>query len=82
MTNVTLAGKELTKADFGQDAIASYLYVQDDVVFDIESGDETLATAAVAALPKPGANPSGGASARPSSSPIPSRTAPPAPSPS
>ena len=82
VTTSTLAGKEVTKADFGQDAIASYLYVQDDVVFDIESGDETLATAAVAALPKPGAIPSGGASARPSSSPIPSRTTPPAPSPS
>jgi hypothetical protein len=82
VTTVTLADKQVTKADFGQDAIASYLYLQDDVVFDIESGDETLATAAIAALPKPGASPSGGASARPSSSPIPSRTAPPAPSPS
>jgi hypothetical protein len=82
VTDLTLAGKPVTKADFGQDAIASYLYVQDDVVFDIETGDQALATAAIGALPKPGAIPSGAASASPSSSPVPSRTAPPAPSPS
>ena len=37
VTTTTLGGKQVTKADFGQDAIASYLYVQDDVVFDIET---------------------------------------------
>jgi len=82
VTDVTLAGKQGTKADFGQDAIASYLFLQDDVVFDIETGDQTLATAAVAALPKPGSIPAGGASARPSTSPAPSSTALPTPSPS
>jgi len=82
VTDLTLAGKQVTKADFGQDAIASYLYLQDDVVFDVETGDQTLATAALAALPKPGAIPSIGASARPSTSPAPSRTASPTPSPS
>ena len=82
MTTATLAGKEVTKADFGQDAIASYLYLQGDDVFDIETSDEALATAALAALPKPGASPPAGASARPSSSLAPSPTAPPAASPS
>ena len=82
VTTATLGGKEVTKADFGQDAIASYLYLQGDDVFDVETGDEALATAAFAALPKPGASPPAGASARPSSSLAPSPTAPPVPSPS
>ena len=83
LTNMTMGNKQVTKADFGQEAnAASYLYVQGDAVFDIETSDEALAAAAVAALPKPGASPSGGASAKPSSSPAPARTAPPAPSPS
>jgi hypothetical protein len=52
------AERTLTKLDFGEDSIATYLYVRDDLVFDV-TFDETLAGAALAALPEPGASPSG-----------------------
>jgi hypothetical protein len=58
VSTVTLDGKEVTKLDFGEDSIATYLYVRDDLVFDV-TFDETLASAALAALPEPGASPSG-----------------------
>jgi hypothetical protein len=57
VSTVTLDGKEVTKLDFGEDSIATYLYVRDDFVFDV-TFDETLAAAALAALPAPGASPS------------------------
>jgi hypothetical protein len=56
VTEVDLDGKDLTKGDFGDDTAASYLYVRDDVVYDIESSDETIATTALAALPEPRAS--------------------------
>jgi len=59
VSTVTLDGKEVTKCDFGEDTIASYLYVRDDLVFDVETTDEAIASAALAALPGPGAPPSG-----------------------
>ena len=79
-SQVTLGGKQVTKGDFGEDTIDSYLYVRDDVVFDIETTDAAIATAALAALPAPGASrapASSGApaSAAPSPSPVPSRFA-------
>lgn len=58
VSTVTLDGKEVTKCDFGEDTIASYLYVRDDLVFDVETTDEAIAAAALAALPIPGASPS------------------------
>lgn len=82
VTTLTLGGKQVTKVDFGQDAIASYLYVQGDDVFDIETTDEALATAALAALPKPGAIPSGGSPSGAPNSAAPSRAAQPSASPS
>jgi hypothetical protein len=68
VTQVTLAGKEVTKGGFGADTASSYLYIRDDLVFDIESTDEAIATAAVAALPLPGAS-GAPASAAPSTAP-------------
>lgn len=64
VTTVTLDGKEVTKADFGEDTIDSYLYIRDDVVFDIETTDQAIAEAAIAALPTPSKSPA--ASLRPS----------------
>jgi hypothetical protein len=56
VTEVTLGGKQITKGGFGADTASSFLYVRDDVVFDIESTDEAIATAALAALPLGGAS--------------------------
>jgi hypothetical protein len=53
VSQVDLGGKDVTKGDFGEDTITSYLYIRDDVVYDIESSDETIATTALAALPEP-----------------------------
>ena len=76
VTTVTLAGKEVTKCDFGEDTIDSYLYVRDDVVFDIETTDQAIAEAAIAGLPKPGATPKPGASGKsPAASARPSASA-------
>jgi len=69
VSTVTLDGKEVTKCDFGEETIASYFYVRDDLVFDIETTDQAIATAALAALPGPGATPSGLPSAAPSAAP-------------
>lgn len=63
-TKVTLDGKEVMKGVVPDETVAkSYLYVRDGLVFDIETIDEKFATAALAALPKPGASASPGASA-------------------
>jgi hypothetical protein len=59
VSTVKLAGQDVTKADFGEDTIDSWLVVRDGVVYDIETNDQDVAAAAVAALPAPGAAPSG-----------------------
>lgn len=56
VSQVTLGGRDVTKGDFGEDTIRSYLYLRDDLVYDIETTDETIAIAAFAALPEPGAS--------------------------
>ena len=56
VSQLLLDGKEVTRADFGTDTITSYYYVRDGVVYDIETTDEKIATAALAALPAPGAS--------------------------
>jgi hypothetical protein len=77
VSQVTLGGTTVTKADFGAETVPSYLYERDDVVFDIETTDPNIATAAIAAIaalpapgssaaPHPSATPSAGASAKPS----------------
>src|SRR5262245_43616513 len=58
VSTIKVGGEELTKADFGEDTIDSYLLVRDDVVFDIETTDQALVAAAVAALPAASAAPS------------------------
>jgi hypothetical protein len=56
VSQVTLGGKDVTKGDFGEDTITSYLWIHDDVVYDVESSDETIATTALAGLPAAGAS--------------------------
>ncbi|MEA2611704.1 MAG: hypothetical protein QOI37_1550 [Chloroflexota bacterium] len=56
VSKVTLDGKSVTKGGFGQDTASSYLYIRGDYVFDIETTDEAIATAALKALPVPGAS--------------------------
>jgi hypothetical protein len=85
VSQVTLSGKDVTKGDFGQDTITSYLWIHDDVVYDVETSDETIATAALAELPTPGAasSPVASASSAPAASCVPASGAPePAASPS
>ncbi len=81
VSEVTVGGKDVTKGEFGEDTITSYLYVNGDVVYDIESSDEAIATAALAALPEGGAAPDPATSAQPSASCVPPSGSP-APEPS
>jgi hypothetical protein len=68
ISNVTLAGKAVMKGDDGADYPFSYLYVQGDLAYEIYTSDESLATAALAALPAPGASVAPAASASPKAS--------------
>ena len=81
VSEVTVGGKDVTKGDFGEDTITSYLYVSGDVVYDIESSDEAIATAALAALPDRGATPAPATSGSPAASCVPPSGSP-APEPS
>jgi hypothetical protein len=47
----------VTTGDFGEGAVNGYWYVRDGVVFDIETSDPLVASAAFAALPTAGASP-------------------------
>lgn len=69
VSQVTLEGKEVTKAGFGEDTPSSYLYLRGDLVYDIEAADDKVAIAALAALPV------AGASSTPSGSPAVSASA-------
>ena len=75
-TTIKVDGKDLTKVDFGEDALDSYLYIRGDDVFDIETSDQSIVAAAIAALPPPGSTPrpqaSGSAAPAPSASTAPS----------
>lgn len=53
---VTLDGKDVTKAGFGEDTPSSYLYQRGDLVYDVEAADDKIAIAALAALPVAGAS--------------------------
>jgi len=66
ISQVTVGGKDVTKGDFGEDTITSYLYLDGDNVYDIESSDEAIATTALGAIPAPAASPG----AAPSGSPV------------
>jgi len=56
-STIKVDGKDVTKVDFGEDALDSYLYIRGDDVFDIETSDESIVAAAIAALPAPGSTP-------------------------
>ena len=77
VTKVKLDGTEVTKGDFGQDAINSYWYEKDGLVYDIEASDETAATTILKGI-RDGTFPTGGTPA----SGAPSGSAAPAASPS
>lgn len=72
VSQVALGGTTVTKAAFGTDSIDSYLYIDGDGVYDIETTDEALASAALAKLTGggPGSSPAPGSTA-PSGSPAP-----------
>ena len=85
VSQVTLGGKEITKGDFGADSPTSYLWIHGDEVYDIETSDETIATAALAGLPTASASaaPVASGSSGPAASCVPASGSPePAASPS
>lgn len=49
-TEVTLGGKRVTKIDYGDQSAFEYVYAAGDVIIDIETADEALATGVIAAL--------------------------------
>jgi hypothetical protein len=81
ISQVTLAGKAVTKGDDGAGYPFSYLYVSGDLVYEIYTSDESIATAALAALPVPGASAAPHTSATQAHSPSPAASATPAASP-
>jgi hypothetical protein len=78
ISTVTLDGIEVTKGDFGEDAIDSYWYEKDGLLFDVETSDEAIATTILAGIrdgsfPTSSAVPSGAAApSEPVASPSPS----------
>ncbi len=57
ISDVTLDGKTLTKGAFAEaDTPSFYIYLRDDLVFDIWSSDDVGATSTLKALPAPGAS--------------------------
>ena len=80
VSQVTLGGKDVTKGDDGTDVPFSYLYDSGNVVYEIYTSDESIATAALAALPVPGASSAPAVSSSPAASPA--KSAAPAVSPS
>jgi hypothetical protein len=49
-TTPTLGGKTVTKVDYGDGRAFEYVYAQGDVVIDVETADEAIATEVLAAL--------------------------------
>jgi hypothetical protein len=68
-SDVTLGGKTVTKGDFGADASGSFFFVKGELVYDISTSDQAIATAALAAIPGSGAS-------APAGSPAPASIAP------
>jgi hypothetical protein len=48
--DVTLGGKTVTKVDYGDGSAFEYVYSKGDVVIDLETSDEAIATEVIAAL--------------------------------
>jgi hypothetical protein len=74
-STIKVDGKDVTKVDFGEDALDSYLFVRGDDVFDIETSDQSVVAEALVSLPPPGSTARPQTSA--SSAPAPSTSAPP-----
>ncbi len=68
VSTLTLGGKEVTKGDFGSDAAATFLYLKGNAVYDIETSDAAIATAAIDAIDHPGASHAPASSAAPAAS--------------
>ena len=68
VTDATIGGQPMKKAEFDADTPASYLYVRGEHLFDIWTMDPEIAAAAIAALPAP----NGSAAPGPSMTPAPS----------
>ena len=71
-SDATIVGKDVMKGSFGEDAIGSVWYINDGVVFDIESYDEALSSSILAKLPPssaPAASPAGSPAATASPAP-------------
>ncbi len=49
-STITLDGIEVQKSDFGPDAINSYWYAHDGLLFDVETSDEAVATTLLPAI--------------------------------
>ena len=49
-STITLDGIEVQKSDFGPDAINSYWYAHDGLLFDVETSDEAVATTLLQAI--------------------------------
>jgi hypothetical protein len=50
VSTITLDGMEVVKGDFGEDSIDSYWYEKDDLLFDVETSDESIATTVLAGI--------------------------------
>ena len=82
VSQVTLGGKDITKGDVRRRGRRqSYVYVDGEFVYDVETADEALAVAALAGMPAPGRSPAPAASGSPAASCVPPSGSP-APEPS
>ena len=78
VTDVVVGGQKMIKGEFDTETPPSYLYARGEYLYDIWTNDPTVAAAAIAALPAPGASFPPRASASPAASPA--SSAEPAPS--
>jgi hypothetical protein len=80
VSQVTLAGKSVTKGEGAADPDSDYWYIQGDLLYEIQTDDEAIATDTLAAIPAPGASsaPSASQGASPSAKPSAAASAAPA----
>ena len=80
VSQVTLAGKSVTKGDGAAGEDSDYWYIQGDLLYEIQTNDEAIATDTLAAIPTPGASGAPASSPSGSATPKPSAAASAAPS--
>jgi hypothetical protein len=73
VSQLTLGGKTVTKGEGAADPDSDYWYVQGDLLYEIQTDDEAIATDTLAAIPAPGA--SGAPAKSPSAKPSPAASA-------